>query len=286
MGDLLFNRKVKVTIATRVSEDFRAVVADVIEIENLRVQFKVKKTNTKEPNTAEVTITNLSASRRASLQQKGVKFILQAGYEGAGIGQLFIGDARTIDHVRDGGSWHTTIKSGDGERAFRYARVSESFKAGTPIASVVRKIAQASGHGLGNLEQQLGSMTGQYVNGYAAHGVASKELEKSLKAAGFEFSVQDEQLLVLRPEQFGTVQVPDLGPDTGLIGSPEYGAPDKNKGKPVIKVRSLLNSIIKPGGQVVLRSARHKGPVHVHEVEHSGDTDGGDWYSDFQARPI
>lgn len=286
MDDYLFNRQVKLTIARRVAEDYKTLVSDVIEITGLRVAFKVKKTGTKEPNTAEVTVTNLSADTRAALQTKGVKFVIQAGYENAGIGQLFIGDARTISHVRNGASWDTVIKSGDGERAFRFARVNEPFGAGSTIGAVVKKIGGALGLGLGNLDSQMASMQGQYPNGYVAHGPASRELDKVLAAAGLEWSIQDEQLLILRPDAVGSNLVPDLGPDSGLIGSPEYGAADKKGGKPKMKVRSLLNAAIKPGSQVNLRSERHKGPVRVYEVEHTGDTHGAEWYTDFEARPL
>lgn len=285
-GDLLFKRLIKVTIATKVAEDYKSITSDFVEVEQLRVMFKVKKTTKKEPNTAQVTITNLSPTRRASLQQKGVKFVLQAGYEGTGIAQLFIGDARTIDHTRDGADWNTTIKSGDGERAFKFARVNESFAAGSPVSDVVNKIASAVGLGLGNLKAQMSNMTGQYVNGYAANGPASRELDKVLRSAGFEWSVQDGELLIRKPDDKGSVLVPELSSETGLIGSPHYGTPEKKSKRPTIKVRSLLNGAIKCGGQVVIRSERHNGPVRVVELEHVGDTDGGDWYTDFEAEPV
>lgn len=284
-NDLLFKRLIKVTIATRVSENYNSITSDVVEVEDLRVMFKVTKTTKKEPNTAEVTITNLSPSRRASLQQKGVKFVLQAGYVGTGIAQLFIGDARTIDHTRDGANWNTVIKSGDGERAFKFARVSESFAAGSPVSDVVGKIAGALGLGLGNLKQQTSAMSGQYANGYAAHGPASRELDKVLKSAGFEMSIQDGELLIRKPGDKGSILVPELSPETGLIGSPEYGAPEKKGKRPLIKVKSLLNPSIKCGGQVVVMSERHKGPLRVIKLEHTGDTAGGDWYTDFEGEP-
>jgi hypothetical protein len=291
-GDLLFGRKIKVTIATKVSESFTQIEADVVEIENLRVAFKVSKSDKKEPNTCEITITNLSETRRKSLQQKGVKFILQAGYEASGIGQIFIGDARTCEHKRDGASWHTTIKSGDGERAFNFARVNESFAAGSPVSDVVKRIASKLGLGLGNTNKQAAQLTGQYVNGYAAQGPASRELDKVLAGTGYDWSIQDGELLLLKHDEPSGATVPDIGPDTGLIGSPEYGSPEtihkqvKKTGKPLLKVRCLLNPAIKIGCQVSIRSERHKGPIRVKKLEHTGDTAGGDWYTDFEGVPL
>lgn len=283
--DLLFKRLVRVTIATKVAEDYQSVTSDVVEVEDLRVAFKVVKTGKKEPNTAEVTISNLSPTRRASLQQKGVKFILQAGYEGTGIAQIFVGDARTVDHKRNGANWDTVIKSGDGERAYNFARVSESFSAGSPVSDVVNRIAGSLGLGLGNLKSQLAGMTGTYDNGYAAHGPASRELDKVLRAAGYEWSIQDGEIFAHKPEAPGAILVPDLSPETGLIGSPEYGSPDKKTKRAPLKIRCLLNPGIKIGGQVYIRSERHNGPVTVKKIEHTGDTAGGDWYTDFEGQP-
>lgn len=291
-GDLQFKRLVRVTIATRVAEDFKSIVAEVVEIEKLRVAFKVTKTASKEPNTAEVTITNLSPTRRATLQQKGVKFILQAGYEGTGIGQLFTGDARTVDHKREAADWHTVIRSGDGERAFKFARVNEAFESGSPVSDVVNKIAGSLGLGLGNLKKQLPKITGQYVNGYAAHGPASRELDKVLSAAGYTWSIQDGELLIQKPDDPIGATIPELSAESGLIGSPEYGSSEevkkqlKKNGKPLLKVRCLLNHALKIGSVVSIRSERHNGQLKIHKVEHSGDTHGGDWYTDFEGKPL
>lgn len=292
VNDFLFARAYRLTIANQVGSDYKTVTTDVTEIENLRVAFKVVKTGGKEPNTCEVTITNLAESRRKALQKKGVKFILQAGYASAGIGQLFIGDVRTVDNVREGASWNTVLKCGDGERAFAHARVSESFGPGVKIPEVVKTVAKKLGLGLGNLEKQAPAMTGEFVQGYVAHGPASRELDRALAAAGYEWSIQDEQLLVLKRGDSSGVQVPDLSPSSGLVGSPEFGSPesihkqDKKTGKPLIKVRSLINAKIKIGSQVVLRCARHNGPVLVKKLEHVGDTAGGDWYTNFEAQVL
>lgn len=285
-GDLLFKRRVRLTIANKIAEDYKSITADVVQIEELRVAFKVKKSLTKEPNTAEVTVTNLSPQRRASLQTKGVKFILEAGYEGAGIAQLFVGDVRTIDHVRDAANWNTVIKSGDGERAFRYARVSESFAAGSPLSDVVQNLAGKLGLGLGNVTTKAAALSQRFDQGFAASGPVSRELDRVLAAAGLTWSVQDGDLQILAPDEPGALLVPELSPETGLIGSPEFGAPLKKGGRPLVKFRCLLDGKIKPGGRVELRSERHRGPIRVVKLEHTGDTAGGDWYTDCEGTPV
>lgn len=284
MADLLFNRKVKVTIASPVKEDFKSISVDVLEVEDLRVQFKVDKTTGKEPNTAEVIISNLCSERRANIQKAGGKFILQAGYD-SGVGQLFIGDIRNVDHRRDGANWHTFIKSGDGERAFRFARVNETFRAGTSAGDIVLRLATLLGVGTGNASLVAGSLVAQYVNGFTSFGSVAAELERVLTAHGITWSIQDGELQLVRSTDVGALLIPDLSPDTGLIGSPEFGAADKNKGT-VIKAKSLIQPRIAPGGRVRLNSERYKGEVKVTKVSHDGDTAGGNWYTSFEGVPL
>jgi hypothetical protein len=281
---LLFNRKIRVTIATPIKGDFAAVSTNVVEIENLRVQFKVDKGLGKEPNQCEVVVTNLSPERRAQVQTRGGKFILQAGYE-SGIRQLFIGDIRTLDHLRDGPNWHTKISSGDGERAFRFARVNESFKGGVTVGDVVNVLASALGLGLGNVPLVVDQLSAQYVNGFSAFGSASRELTRVLSGQKLSWSVQDGELLILRDNEDTGRMIPDLSPSSGLIGSPEFGAAEKNKG-PVVKFKSLLDGRIKPGGRVKLNSLRYTGEVRVTKLSHSGDTAGGDWYTACEGEPL
>lgn len=279
-GTILFNRKVKVTIATVVkSDDFASVKGEVVEITDLRVQFKITKTTDKHPNTAEVTITNLAKDTRSKLNVKGTKFIIQAGY-GDTLGQLFVGDARSIDHKREGADWNTIIKSGDGERAFRFARVSESFKGGTKAADIVKTITTKLGLGMGNLNDKLSGMDSQYVNGYAAHGTCSAELDKILRSLGYEWSIQDGAPQFLKVNEGRTISIPDITPETGLIGSPEMGTPEKKGKPPLCKFKSLLNDKIKAGGVVRLKSERYDGKFRIKKLVHTGDTHGGDWYTE------
>jgi len=79
--------------------------------------------------------------------------------------------------------------------------------------------------------------------------------------------------------------IPELSPSSGLIGSPEFGAAEKNKG-PVVKFKSLLDGRIKPGGRVKLNSLRYTGEVRVTKLSHSGDTAGGDWYTACEGEPL
>jgi hypothetical protein len=267
-----------------------------IRVEGLRVEFKAVKSLKKEPNTLDLKIFNLAESTRAAMKKKGSRVILTAGYE-SNAAVIFSGDARTIDHVRTVSDWETHIQCGDGERAYQFSRMSQSFGAGTSVGDVVRACARQLGLGMGNVEAALakGGFRGnlsQFVHGYAAHGRASAELDRILRTLGLGWSVQDGALQVLKDSDTanGTAVLLTAGgngkPGTGLIGSPDHGTPDA-KGKPsVLKVKCLLNPQIKCGGVVQLDAIGAKGAYKVDKLDHEGDTEGGKWYTSLECFPL
>lgn len=284
MSDLLFKRRARVTFAMPVKQDFKSISADVLEVEGLHIQFTVNKSLGKEPNTASVVVRNLTRDHRARMQQAGGKFMLQGGYD-ATIAQLFIGDVRSVDNKRDGADWVTTIESGDGERAFNFGRVNESFKGGALGSDVLNKIVGAMGVNLGNMvtaEKILGGRV--YSQGYSAYGPAARELDRLLEPVGLSWSIQDGELQILGDKESATLLIPDISAGSGLVGSPEFGVAEKNKGA-VIKVKCLLNPRMRPGGKFRLRSARYDGDVRIIKLTHNGDNESGDWYTSVEGEP-
>jgi hypothetical protein len=293
-GELLFKRSARLLILP--PSQAGNATTEAVEIEALRLSFKIKKDLAKAANTAEVTVYNLSAERRASLGSKGARLVLEAGYAESddvlavlgSVGtreQIFAGDVRLIEHKHEGPNWATKLSSGDGERALAHARFSSSFAPGTSLVEVVKGAAKSLGVGEGNLGAALGEEAIQYASGYVAHGFASLELDKVLRRAGFEWSVQDGQLQVLRPGA-ATQEVVVLGPESGLIGSPEMGSAEKKGGRPVLKLKSLLQPRLKPGARVEVRSRSYAGLYRILKVEHSGDTEGADWFSSLEAATL
>ncbi len=287
--DLLYGRRCRLTIAVPVATpgDFTHTTADVVEINGggdpsdpgMRVQFKVKKTREKEPNPAEIIVSNLSETRRKSLQTKGVKLLLEAGYEATGIFRVFAGDVRTIDHVREGANWLTKMKCGDGERSFRWARAGESFGAGTAAADIVKYLGKQLGLDDGNVASEAKNLTVRFDAGYVVFGSAQQALDRLLLSIGYGWYVADGALYILRTDaSLQGLQIPEVSPETGLIGSPEVGTPEKKGGPALIKFKSLLMQS-RPGGLVRLKSAVHDGQVTVKKLDHDGDTHGGNWYT-------
>lgn len=279
--------------------DRRVVVAvDTLQIEFLRCSFKVKKSLKADPNTAEIKVTNLSPASRANMRKRGARVVLLAGYAET-VAQVFAGDARMIDHRKDPTNWTTIIQCGDGERAYSLNRFAKSYKKGTEVKQVIRDIVDALKVGKGNLDAAMEKVSGQFLTGFAANGNAATELEQILSARGMTFSIQDGKLQILA-ERETTKTITVLNKGSGLIGSPEFVtpdppkngvAPDPTKGshptQPYLKIKTLLQPQIKPGGKVKVESANVQGQLYRAEtVVHTGDTAGGEWYTEIEGVPV
>ncbi len=248
-----------------------------LDIAGLHASFRIVKTLRKEPNTCELTIFNLSQPHRDEIAQSKAPIVeIKAGYKGrddpgaalievpalpfgAGDdepeepGLVFLGNVRDADSGFEPPDWITSLESGDGEKATRFSRINKSFVAGTSLATVLNEVAKSMSVGIGNAKKQIakGNLleAGKaFLNSVTVSGQSSKELDRIVKSAGLEWSIQDGalQLLELR-KPLADVSIV-LAPDTGLIGSPTIG----NDG--IVRVRSLLNSDIVPGRELEIDS--------------------------------
>jgi hypothetical protein len=264
-----------------------AIVNDV-RVEGLRLKFKARKTIKPDPNTLDLRIYNLAEPTRARLQAAHVPIVLVAGYEGAAQ-VIFAGESRTVDHVREGADWTTHVQCGDGEVAYR-GFSAFSFGPGAKASDVIARIAQDLGVNAGDALARLrkGDYPGaldSFLQGYTATGKSVRELDRVTKAIGLEWSIQDGVLQLLEPDTPTQEEAFVLSPATGLIGSPEHGAPEEQGVAPLLKAKCLLNGALRPGRKVKLETAQRTGFYRLEAVEHEGDSHGETWTSSVEARP-
>jgi hypothetical protein len=258
---------------------------ELMQLEGLRFSFRVKRTLSREPNALELSISNLSASSRARVVgQKGVQVVLQAGYP-TSIGTVFSGQAVSIEDVRDGPTWVTRVQAGDGAAAAG-AHAAGSFAGGTGLPAVLEQLAASVGVEPGNLRAKLGASPARALGGHVVHGNAERELDRLVRRLGYQWSIQDGRLQLLREGEATEESAVLLSPSTGLVGSPERGSPPKKGGAAPLRARSLLQPALRPGRKVQLESESSRGLFAAHEVTHVGDTAGADWYSDVELVPV
>lgn len=268
-----------------------SVQVDTLQTSGLDISFTVTKSLKFEPNTMDLVIRNLSPDSRAAMQTKGAAIILQAGYDG-NVSQIFSGKARTIDHEHKGPDVITRIQAGDAEQEFQFGMAKLSYTQGVSVQTVAAALAQAIGVGTGNLSEALSA--GNFPGGltqfkhYSYHGPASKELTRLLKTLGFQFSVQDGQIQVLQPDLANKDAIYLLTPDTGLLDSPQHGAPDRIGQKSMtLKAKTLLLPELRCGRRVQIRTGSIKGAIYViGKVKYIGDSAGEPWWCELELRPL
>jgi hypothetical protein len=259
----------------------------------LRVAVRIEKTLQKDPNTAEVTIWNLSQDTRTRLQEKGILTEIEAGYFGD-TSVIFTGDLDYGSTTRQGADWVTTFQSSDGGRSYRNSRINLSFDAGTALKDVLKTAAESIGVGLGNVVEQLEqgaprSTATEYVKGLVMSGPAAQQFDKIVKRGGWNWGIQDGQLQLTRPGQaINPAEAIVLRQGTGLIGSPERGE------KGIVRATSLLQPELQPGKKVQILAGENRvtgafeidGFFRIEKLKITADTAAQEWYSEIEARPL
>jgi hypothetical protein len=262
------------------------VLVDDLKVEGLRCEVKADRSLKKEPNTLDLKIYNLSASTRGAMKRTGAKVVVLAGYARGSTGIIFSGEARTTDHVRASPDIVTHVQCADGEEALRFAVITAAFKPGVSAREVVSGITAAMGVNKGNAVEEVERVVGAaFAAGVSFHGKAKDELDALLKKLGLTWSVQDGALLVLPAGGALPGDAVLISPDTGLVGSPDHATPDKKGGPSLLRFRALMAPNLRCGSLVQLQSREIHGTYVVQRVVHSGDTHGGEWYSDVEALP-
>jgi hypothetical protein len=259
----------------------------------LRAVFVVEKSLNRDPNTATVEIFNLKEANRRVLQEGSElaesdleydwPLVINAGYVGS-LGQIFSGDIVTAFSRLDGVDWITTIEAEDGGKKYRSTRINKSFGANTSVATVLNELASALGVGLGNSAAKFAAGAEQgylnFENGVALSGKVSKLLDKYVTSAGYTWSIQDGQLQILDPSETLMDTITQLDSTTGLVGTPEQGE------KGIVNVTSLLQPTIIPGRRLNIQSKMIEGEYKATKTIHIGDTEGTEWYTEVEGKPL
>ena len=308
MGSSFFGRACQVTV--QIGAGLPIVVPLLPSIATkvftgLHIKFKAEKDNLGHPNTLDLEVYNLSQATRKQMQASGGYVQLLAGYVAdlPRLPVLFQGNARTIDHERQGPDWVTKIQCGDGETAYRFAQASQSFPAGTTASFIASYLAQQI-KAADPLHIDITAFLAKaptllypqpaFAWGYVTTGNAFEELQRLLGGA-YELSLQNGELRALLPSEVQAgLSVPLIAPGHGMIGSPEHGTPNLNGLPSILKVKSLLVPRIHPGDLVQVASSNlaqggtgpSAGTFRVQKIVHTGEIAGNDWQSELELVPL
>ena len=252
-------------------------LGNAIEFTDMRMKFDVKKSLGKEPNSCKIIFSNLSEHTRSELERKPLGVTLAAGYRGSGPRLLFTGDLVRSVSVYRGTDWETTMQVRDGGRAYAYARSNLSYKKGVRVDQVISDVAATMGLKLPIEIDQAPELKQALASGISLHGPTRDVLTRLLAPYGFNWSVQNGRLQVLKDGQLRAGEALLINQDSGLIGSPQRSVPDKPEGKSELTLETLLFPEVMPAQSIQVESRTFNGPFRTKEVTHAGDTHGDDW---------
>jgi hypothetical protein len=291
---------------SRLFDRYYRLQLDRVVIEGtLDIEAKIEKTDKAEPNKAQIKVFNLNPDHRDQLlrmsgtqidksQRKPIFVELDAGYAD-NHGVIFSGDLRNLEtRIENKVDISIVVFGHDGGHKFKTSTIEKSFAKGTPLATAIRACAEAMGVGTGNVDEVSGTATipglGKTLpQGIVLHGPAWSQLDRLLKSAGLEWSIQDNNIIVTERGKPLNRSAIRLSPETGLIGSPETevttdvvpgkAAPPKTKHG--VKAKALIQPGLYPKRKVILDTENFKNRGFViSSVEYNLQSGGNDWYAD------
>lgn len=256
-----------------------------MDITNLRVAFSIFKSESWSTNTANVRIWNLSQEKRNTLNNYGNEVRVFAGYrQEAGPQLLFLGNSSSTTHIFAEPDIITVFDCGDGEKSLNLILASASFGANTPVRQVIEYYAGLLGL---NIAEFTPTDNLVYAQGHKFSGIAKDGLDIACKALNLVWSVQNNNLVILKVGEGSSKPPIEINSDNGMIGTPQrytdrrqflYRALPKYGGapKPGWKIRTLLRPDILPGDRVRIRSTKVDidGIFYVISIRHEGDNFG------------
>ncbi len=263
----LFGRQAVITFGPRGEQGKR--------ISGLRVKFSIEKTLEPVPNKASIAVYNLNSDSRSLTERKNLALVLSVGY-GDLIEDIFNGDiARPVSQL-DGADIVTTFEVGDGEVAYQQSKVNVTYTSGTTLKDAILGVAKTFGKTIKDLSA-LGPE--KILNGMVLSGPSRKHMNDLTDKAGVEWSIQDDAIQIIKKNGSTRDEAVLLTSTSGLIGIPKKKAEG-------IELTSLLQTKIKPGRIIEVRSKFISGMFRCTKVTHKGDTHDNEWLSVVEALPV
>lgn len=268
---------------------------DGLDLSELKFRFQIKQWDLQTPGNMQVRIYNLSEDTANRIKKEFTRLILQAGYQTGEYGVIFDG---TIVQARSGRENPTDtfvdITVSDGDIGYVFGVVNTTIAKGSSFSDRAEALRKAMGAESGHIAAMVGS---ELPRGRVFYGMARDHMRDLCFSTDTKWSIQRGQLQIIERDGYLPGEAVVLTSATGMIGLPEQTQDG-------IKVRCLLNPMIKVGGRVQIDNASiqqanlqlansasavkansflpriaEDGLYRVVVCEHEGENRGPAWYS-------
>ena len=275
------------------------IVADAkgngLDLASLRIVFKVKKSSAQTPNAAIIRVYNLSDNTAKQIRDEFQSVTLQAGYQ-SNFGLIFKGNIKQVRFGRENSTdTYVDIAAGDGDQSYNFSTISTTLSAGSQQTDQINAAINTmtpNGVTTGFIDD-IDSII--LPRGKVMYGMSRDYLRQSTESTDTTWSIQNEQIQIVKRTSVAPDPVVVLTSKTGLVGVPEL----TNDG---VSARCLLNPLIRIGGIININQrdiadaklsnvsndlqvnsapqTTADGLYRVLVAEFNGDTFGNDWYTD------
>lgn len=240
------------------------------------INANIKKTNKPEPNSASVSIDNLSEDIRNRISSGEFNLLkLDVGWYGEELKTIFVGSIDKAEHIRNSESATTTtnMECGDGSIQYSESYSKKTLKKQMTDEEIVREILKdMQGITIGAMEFPKDR---KLVRAKTLLGNSRNELNIIASRNNCDWSIQDGQLNFIPknkvlPDSYGYL----LSQESGMVGSPQ------KQGDGGLSVRSFLNTSIYINSLVRVKSMikDYNGDYKVIGLEYRLSTTGQEWH--------
>lgn len=252
----------------------------------LHINFSIEKSDVASPNTAKISLWNLSPANLSTLNEKDCVVTLKAGYA-TSIPLAFVGTVTNVVTELDGADTRTDIEATDSRKELRDSYLTLSYLDKINSKKIVEDAAGQMGLPITFSEQT------EFLDFpcYSFVGLAKKVLDKMCQSNNLAWTIQNGIIQVHKTNEPISQKAFEISVETGLIGIPKRltqgekntgNAPDnspKDKAQLGWEITYLLNAGIGVNDLIQLKSKKANGIFRVSSVKMEGDNLSGDWLS-------
>jgi hypothetical protein len=269
----LFRRNFKATITNLDS-------GKSVDIEGLRIAFKLTKTKKAKGNRANIQIYNMSPTNRglsvAPNTKEGSPQIILALFGGYGKeAKLLFNGVGTASSEWDAPDWVTKFILTD-SNSLSTPPFEKAYSKGAPLDTIIDDLLNALQIPTGIV--QLTGISLKHSRSFS--GPPDYALEELASTYGFIFDIQDGKTNILQPGFLSLRSVITISKDTGMIRTPYWEGS-------IVKVRCLIIPEITPNSVVSIETTDTKvvGQYTVVKVGSTGDNWGDNAFMDLELEP-
>lgn len=259
-----------------------------LEVDQLTIQFEIRKTLLGYPARGRISIFNLSEEAIQRITKVYTTVELYGGYAGAEA-LLFRGNITNYSKSRFGPTSAFVMLVKSSTTAWEASNFSKTYKAGTPVATIIREVAQSfDGVIVGQLLVDENWVPN--VADLSLSGSSRRVMDQLAREYNFDWNIVEGETIVT-PRGKALLDKPTIivSTSTGMIGSPVL----TDQG---VDFRVLLNPAIMLGRQIEMRSrfgelgqggvdfrrvrSSADGVYKVMDILMTGGTRSIEWYSD------